>query len=172
MKKRVLIPLVFLAIAAMVIFVSQHSIQAQAPGAPGGPGGAGGAGGGNRAMMMQMFSADNEWSYISFELEGVTDKVLSDCRPAFKEAHTNSLALRTEMGTANGDTEKLRALKTKSDSIKSTLDGKLGKILAKDQIAKIATWEKETRARMQQRAAGGGQPGAGGGRRAGGGGGQ
>ncbi|MDQ1329018.1 MAG: hypothetical protein QG641_2307 [Candidatus Poribacteria bacterium] len=152
MKKRVLIPLVFLAIAAMVIFVSQHSIQAQAPGGPGGPGG---AGGGNRAMMMQMFSPDNEWAYISFELEGVTDDMLKNCRPAFKEAHTKSLAMRTEMGAAMGDTDKMRALKTKSDSIKSTLDAKLKTILTPAMIAKIATWEKESRARMQQRAGGG-----------------
>ena len=159
MKKRVLIPLVFLAIAAMVIFVSQHSIQAQAPGGPGGPGG---AGGGNRAMMMQMFSADNEWAYISFELDGVTDEMLKNCRPAFKEAHTKSLAMRTKMGEAMGDTDKMRALKTESDSLKSTLDGKLKTILKPEQIAKIAAWEKESRARMQQRAGGGGQPGAGG----------
>lgn len=162
MKKRVLIPLVFLAIAAMVIFVSQHSIQAQAPGGPGGPGGAGGAGGANRAMMMQMFSADSEWSYISFELEGVTDEMLKNCRPAFKEAHTKGLAMRTKMGEANGDTDKMRALKTESDSIKSTLDGKLKTILKPEQIAKIATWEKESRARMQQRAGSGGPGGAGG----------
>ena len=160
MKKRVLIPLVFLAIAAMVIFVSQHSIQAQAPGGPGGP--PGGAGGGNRAMMMQMFSPDNEWAYISFELDGVTDEMLKNCRPAFKEAHTKSLAMRTKMGEASGDTDKMRALKTESDSIKSTLDGKLKTILTSAQISKIAAWEKESRARMQQRAGGGGQPGAGG----------
>jgi len=158
MKKRVLIPLVFLAIAAMVIFVSQHSIQAQAPGGPGGPGG---AGGGNRAMMMQMFSADNEWAYISFEL-GVKDDVLIKCRPTFQDAHTKGLAMRTKMGEASGDTDKMRALKTESDTIKSTLDGKLKAILTPEQIAKIATWEKESRARMQQRAGGGGQPGAGG----------
>ena len=159
MKKRVLIPLVFLAIAAMVIFVSQHSIQAQAPGGPGGPGG---AGGGNRAMMMQMFSADNEWAYISFELDGVTDEMLKNCRPAFKEAHTKGLAMRTKMGEASGDTDKMRALKTESDSIKSTLDAKLKTILTPAQMAKIVAWEKESRARMQQRAGGGGQPGAGG----------
>ena len=159
MKKRVLIPLVFLAIAAMVIFVSQHSIQAQAPGGPGGPGG---AGGGNRAMMMQMFSPDNEWAYISFEL-GVKDDVLIKCRPAFLEAHTKGLAMRTKMGEASGDTDKMRALKTESDSLKSTLDGKLKTILKPEQIAKIAAWEKESRARMQQRAGGGGQPGGGGG---------
>jgi Spy/CpxP family protein refolding chaperone len=161
MKKRVLIPLVFLAIMAMVIFVSQHSIQAQAPGGPGGPGGAGGAGGANRAMMMQMFSPDNQWAYISFELEGVTDEMLKNCRPAFKDAHTKSLAMRTKMGEANGDTDKMRALKTESDSIKSTLDAKLKTVLTPAQIAKIAAWEKETRARMQQRA-GGGPGGAGG----------
>jgi len=160
MKKRVLIPLVFLAIVAMVIFVSQHSIQAQAPGGPGGPGG---AGGGNRAMMMQMFSPDNQWAYISFELEGVTDEMLKNCRPAFKEAHTKSLAMRAKMGEASGDTDKMRALKTESDSLKSTLDGKLKAILKPEQITKIATWEKESRARMQQRAAGGGQPGGAGG---------
>jgi len=161
MKKRVLIPLVFLAIAAMVIFVSQHSIQAQAPGGPGGggPGGVGGAGGGNRAMMMQMFSPDNEWSYISFELDGVTDDMLKNCRPAFKEAHTKGLAMRTKMGEASGDTDKMRALKTESDSIKSTLDAKLKTILTPAQMAKIVAWEKESRARMQQRAGGGGQPG-------------
>jgi Spy/CpxP family protein refolding chaperone len=161
MKKRVLIPLVFLAVVAMVIFVSQHSIQAQAPGGPGGPGGAGGAGGASRAMMMQMFSPDNQWGYISFEL-GVKDDVLIKCRPAFLEAHTKALAMRTKMGEANGDTDKMRALKTESDSIKSTLDGKLKTILTPEQITKIATWEKETRAKMQQRAAGGGpggQPG-------------
>jgi len=145
MKKRILIPLVFLAIAAMVILVSQHSIQAQAPGA-GGPGGPGGAGG---ARMMMGVSTDAEWAYLSFELD-VPNDVLIKCRPIFKEAYTKNQALREKMGTARGDADAMRNLRTESDAIKTTLDTKLKGVMSAEQLTKIAAWEKATRDRMRQ----------------------
>jgi len=154
MKRKILFPLIFLVVAAMVFGVYQLSSQAQAPGgrAQGMPQG---------GQMMQMFSAEQSWAYVSFEL-GVTDPKLLECRKAFQEAYTKGKALREKMGTARGDTEALRTLRTASDAIKTTLDKKLKGILTTEQTTKIAAWEKETRDRMRSRqASGGGQPGGG-----------
>ena len=119
-------------------------------------------------MMMQIFSAESEWAYVSFEL-GVTDPKLLECRKAFQEAYTKGKALREKAGTARGDTDAMRKLKTDSDAIKSALDGKLKTILTTEQMTKIAAWEKETRDRMRSRqASGGGQPGGGAQRQGGG----
>jgi hypothetical protein len=155
MKRKILFPLIFLVVAAMVFGVYQLSSQAQAPG--------GRAQGGmpQGGQMMQMFSSEAEWAYVSFEL-GVTDPKLLECRKAFQESYTKGKALREKMGTARGDTDALRALKTESDTIKTTLDKKLKTVLTTEQTTKIAAWEKETRDRMRARqAAGGGQPGGG-----------
>ena len=150
MKRMTLIISIVLAIA--IVGVAFQVIQAQQAQQPQRQPGQQRPGGGMRATQ----AVENTWAAIAFEIK-VDTATLEKARPNFQKAWDDRKKL---MKDSAGDFQAIADGMTK---IKADLDANLKTVLTKEQMEKLAEWEKSQQQMRMGGPMGGGPRGGGGG---------